>query len=305
MPTHAFLLSAFVPALAAVARIALHGEVGTLALLIWLAGLVPVFLLTRYMGWRGALLGLVWTSAMVVLAELFAALLAGSSPEWSLAGVVVAVTASAALAAGLERQWWAEGPQRVPAAPERDRQCAEGLPSGEILDYFLDKLFEAARRTPPLSIILFAVDRYDEYTELYGETKACAAMEVAVNALQAQTRASNVYGRVDDRTLIVVLQGEGLAVAHAFSNRVLEEATLQPVPWSGRITLSGGAAGYDPTMQASETLVAQARQALETAQRMGGERVVISKGASEETLVAPGMVILHSDGQVREIRETV
>ena len=68
MPSHAFLIAAFMPAVAAMARLALHGEVGVWALLIWLLGLAPVFILTRYMGWRGALLGLVWTSARVSMA---------------------------------------------------------------------------------------------------------------------------------------------------------------------------------------------------------------------------------------------
>jgi len=96
MPSHAFLIAAFLPALAAVARLALEGDVGPWSQLIWLLGLAPVFLLTRYLGWRGALVGLAWTSAMVVLAELFAALLDGRSPAWALVGVVVAVTASVA-----------------------------------------------------------------------------------------------------------------------------------------------------------------------------------------------------------------
>ena len=116
---------------------------------------------------------------------------------------------------------------------------------------------------------------------------------------------SNVFGRVDDRTLVVLLHGEGLAAAHALATRVLEEVEALPAPWSGRITLSTGIAGFDTTMPNSEALLTQARQALETARRMGGDRIVVAQGAAEETLVTSGMIVLQPDGQVKEIRGTV
>ncbi len=305
MPSHAFLIAAFLPAVAAVARLAVHGEVGTWALLIWLLGLAPVFLLTRYMGWKGALLGLVWTSAMVVMSELFAALLSGRPPGWSLVGVVVAVTASAALGAGLERQWWAERAVETPEQKEVAGPCEDDLPRGEVLHYFLEKLFEAARRRPPLSLVLLEVDRYDEYASLYGEAKACKAVDVAIEALKSQTRASNMYGRVDDRRLVVFLSGETLSAAYGFSVRVVEEIATLPAPWSGRITLSAGIAGYDTTMLSADALLARARQALDTARRMGGERIVVADGGTGETLVTSGMTVVGPDGKVREIRNSV
>lgn len=304
MPSHAFLIAAFLPALAAVARLAVHGEVGTWALLIWLLGLAPVFLLTRYMGWKGALLGLAWTSAMVVLSELFAALLSGRPPVWSLVGVVVAVSASAALGAGLERQWWAERSVELPE-PEEEGLCEDDLPKGEVLHYFLEKLFEAARRRPPLTLVLLEVDRYDEYASLYGEAKACKAVDVAIEALKSQARASNMYGRIDDRRLVVFLSGETLSGAYGFSVRVVEEIESLPAPWSGRITLSAGIAGYDTSMPNADALLARARQALDTARRMGGERIVVADGGTGETLVTSGMTVVGPDGQVREIRSSV
>ena len=303
MPSHAFLLAAFLPVLAAVARVALHGEVGMWGLLVWLLGLAPVFLLTRYLGWRGAMLGLAWTSAMVVLAELTATLTAGHPLDWSLVGLVVAVTASAAFGAGVERQWWVA--RRDGDVEPAEKPCSDDLPSGEMLRYFLEKLFESARRDPPLTIALFEVDRYDEYAELYGESKMYQAIEVAVQALKTQTRASNVYGRITDRRLVVFLPGETLTAGHGFALRVLEEIAALPAPWSGRITLSAGIAGFDLSTPNADALLARATQALETARRMGGERVVVAQGLSDETLVTSGMIVVQHDGRVREIRGTV
>jgi len=306
MPSHAFLISAFLPALAAVAGVALHDVMGMWALLIWLLGLAPVFLLTRYLGWKGALLGLAWTSAMVILAELFAALLAGRPPQWSLVGVVIAVTASAAFGAGLERQWWAAfQPAPEPGPPPAPEPKVDDLPKGEVLDFYLGKLFEAARRRPPLTVVQFEIDRYDEYASMYGEAKARLAVEVAVQALKAETRASNVAGRLDDRRLVVILGGETLAGAYGFAVRVLEEIASMPAPWSGRITLSAGIAGLESSMPSPAALLARARLALDTARRMGGERVVVAAGSTGETLVTSGMTVVSPDGRVREIRESV
>lgn len=305
MPSLAFLLSAFLPTLAAVARVALQGRLGPTAMLIWLAGLVPVFLLTRYLGWRGSLIGLVWTSALVVLAELFAALLANQAPAWSFMGIVIAVTASVALGAGLERQWWMSRREAPDLGPTAEKPCADELPTGEILEFFLTKLFESARRRPPLSVVLFEVDRFDEYRELYGEARACQAVDVAVTALKSEMRASNMCGRIDNRTLVVFLSGERLRAAHAFASRVVEELATRPAPWPGRITISGGIAGFDPSMASLEDLKGQARRALDAARGMGGGVVVVAEGAGDEVLVTPGMVVLRPSGQVREIRGTV
>lgn len=304
LPSHAFLIAAFAPVLAAVAQVALNGVLGPWALVVWLAGLAPVFLLARYLGWTGALVGLAWTSAMVVFAELFTALLDGRPPEWSLVGLVVVVVASVALGAGLERQWWGRQPVETPGAATPE-PCVDDLPTGPVLDYFFDKLFEAARRKPPLTIVLFQVDRYDEYVSMYGEAKACRALEVAVEALKAQARASNMYGRLDERRLIVFLNGETLSAGHGFALRVLEEIVALPAPWSGRVTLSAGVAGFETPMAGREALLARARQALDTARRMGGERVVVASGSTGEMLVTPGMTVVSPDGKVKEIRGSV
>jgi len=218
-------------------------------------------------------------------------------------GAVVAVIASVALGAGLERQWWSERPDEAAAGVQES--CVDDLPTGQAIEYFLKKLFEAARRKPPLTIVLFQVDRYDEYVSLYGEAKACRALEVAVQALRSQVRASNMYGRLDERRLIVLLNGETLSSGYGMALRVLEEIASLAPPWSGRVTLSSGVAGYETSMPSPEVLLARARQALDTARRMGGERIVVASGSTGEILVTPGMTVVSPDGRVREIRGSV
>jgi len=181
----------------------------------------------------------------------------------------------------------------------------EDLPTGQVVEYFFSKLFEAARRKPPLTIVLFEVDRYDEYVSMYGEAKARRALDVAVEALRSQTRASNICGRLDDRRLIAFMNDESLSSGYRFATRVLEEIASLAAPWSGRVTLSVGVAGYEPSMASPDALLARARQALDTARRMGGERTVVASGSTGEGLVTPGMTVVSPDGKVKEIRGSV
>jgi PleD family two-component response regulator len=114
-----------------------------------------------------------------------------------------------------------------------------------------------------------------------------------------------MYGRLDDRRLIMFLNGETLSAGHAFALRVLEEIASLAAPWSGRVTLSAGVAGYETSMTSPEALLARARQALDTARRMGGERVVVASASTGETLVTRGMTVVSPDGRVKEIRGSV
>ncbi len=307
MPSLAFLLSAFAPIIAAVIRIAAPEVPGAYNQLIWLLGLFPVFMLTRYMGWRGTLLALVWTGVLVVLAELFIALLIQRLPDWNQVGAVVAILAAAGLGAGLEQQWW-QSRLAAAAATDADDELsplAEGLPPRDVLDYFLSKVFAGARRQPPLSIVLLQIDRHQELEEMYGRRAVSQAMAVATECLKRHVRAMNVFGRHGEHTLLVLLQGEGLTAANAVTRRVLEEIAGAPVPWKGRMTLSAGIAGFEPGIEHPDTLTGFARRALEGAQRLGGNSAVVYHGNVDETLVAPGMLVMEPDGQIREIHRSV
>ncbi len=302
MPSGAFLLSALAPVVAAVLRVALPPDAGTYTLLIWLLGLFPVFLLTRYMGWRGALVALVWTGLLVVLSELTVGVLTQHPTDFRLVGAVTVIIAAAALGAGVNEQWWWRGmAEKGTGTPAQLRGGDEGLPGRAVMEYFLSKVFAGARREPPLSIVLLEVDRFQEYGQLYGSGAVAQAMETVVGSLRKHTRAMNVFGRYEHGGILVLLQGEGLEGCHAFTQRILEETASTAAPWKGRVTLSAGIAGFEPSIENPETLIGHARRALDTAQSMGGNCSVIFKGNVDETLVTPGMIVLHPDGQVKEI----
>lgn len=304
MPSSAFLLGAFAPILAAVLTVAAPAALGPYALLVWLLGFLPLFLLSRHMKWRGALLGLTWTAFLLVVSQFTVSLVREASPDWRLVGAVTVALAAVALGAGLNEQW--HGVRAAASGTTQPVSVLRGdLPTRDVLGYFLGKVFAGARRQPPLSIVLLEIDRVRDYAGMYGASVAAQAMEGVVGTLRRHVRSMNVFGLYDDHALLVLLHGEGLAGAHAFAQRILEEAASSPAPWKGRVRLSAGIAGFEPAIEHPETLIGQARQALETAQRMGGNMAVIYQGNVPETLVTPGMTVLQPSGQVKEIHRSV
>jgi diguanylate cyclase (GGDEF)-like protein len=300
------LLSLLAPLLAAVLRLFAPPELGRVVDFVWLLAFVPVVLLTRSIGWRGTLIGVTWSALVVVLTELVAGGSAGL--DWLRVGQIVVVIATIGLAAGIEREWWLKTvgkAVRREAASREGRMTMQDLPPREVLEYFLTKVFAGARRDPPLSIVLFEIDRFAEYEDMYGRETGDHAIAIVIEALKHHTRSMNVFGQYDDRTFLVLLQGEGLLGSHAFARRILEETASYPAPWKGRIHLSAGISGYEAGMAQPHTMITHARKAVDTARRMGGNCSVVYQGSIVEELEISGMLILQPDGNVREIHRAV
>lgn len=299
------MLSLFAPLVAAGLRLLAPPELGRVIDFVWLLSFVPVVLLTRSIGWKGTLIGIAWAVLVVALTELFAG---SGSLEWSRIGQITVVIAAIGLAAGIEREWWirAAGKAAPPGTAERDGMMTmDDLPPRDVLEYFLSKVFAGARRDPPLSVVMFEIDQFAEYEKLYGKETGDHAIAVVIEALKHHTRSMNVFGQYDDRTFLVLLQGEGFLGSHAFAKRILEETASYPAPWKGRIHLSAGISGYEPGLAQPHTMITHARKAVDTARRMGGNCAVVYQGNIAEELEISGMLILEPDGNVREIHRTV
>ena len=299
------VLSLLAPLVAAGLRILAPPELGRVADFVWLLSFVPVILLTRSIGWKGALIGISWAVLVVGLAEFLAT---DVGLDWARIGQVSVVIATIGLAAGIEREWWMKAAGKAMQRENATRaglMRMEDLPPRDVLEYFLAKVFAGARRDPPLSIVLFEVDRFSEYEKLYGKETGDHAIAVVIEALKNHTRSMNVFGQYDDRTFLVLLQGEGLLGSHAFAMRILEETASYPAPWKGRVHLSAGIAGYEPGLAQPHTMITHARKAVDTARGMGGNCAVVYQGNIAEELEISGMLILQPDGNVREIHRTV
>ena len=307
MPSIPFVLSILAPLVAIVARIAAPPGAGAAINLVWLLGLIPVFLATRFLGWKGALYGLLWAAIPVLITTFAIGLRDGMPVDMTALGAVIVTLAAAALGAGIISEGWKrELADRERAAPDHVARAELGLlPGPEVLEYFLAKLFEGARRNPPLAVVLFEISDLADHIEIVGPGVVNQALGETATALSSVTRAMNVLGRLDDETFLVLLQGEDVAGAYSYAQRVLEEIESKPAPWEGRIHLNAGIAAYDEEVTESGELLRRAREALEAARSLGGSAVVVYGGNQEQALGISGMFILLPDGQLKEVHRTV
>ena len=307
MPSIPFVLSILAPLVAIVIRVAAPPGAGASINLVWLLGLVPVFLATRYLGWKGALYGLLWATIPVLLTTFAVGLRDDGPVDMTALGAVVVTLAAAALGAGMITEGWKrELADRVRASPDQIAHEKLGLlPGPEVLEFFLAKLFAGARRNPPLSVVLFEISDLAGHVEVNGPGVVSQALGETALALSSVTRAMNVLGRLDDETFLVLLQGEDVAGAYSFAQRVLEEIESKPAPWEGRIHLNAGIAAFDEEVTESGELLRRAGKALEAARSLGGSVAVVFGGSHEQALGISGMFIVLPDGQLKEVHRTV
>ena len=307
MPSIPFVLSILAPLVAIVARVAAPPGAGASINLVWLLGLIPVFLATRFLGWKGALYGLLWAAIPVLITTFAIGLRDGIRVDMTALGAVVVTLAAAALGAGIISEGWKrELADRDRAAPDHVAREQLGLlPGPEVLEFFLAKLFAGARRNSPLSVVLVEISDLADHVEVDGPGVVNSALGETALALSSVTRAMNVLGRYDDETFLVLLQGEDVAGAYSFAHRVLEEIEAKPAPWEGRIHLNAGIAAYDEEVTESGELLRRAGKALEAARSLGGSAAVVYGGSHEQALGISGMFILLPDGQLKEVHRTV
>ena len=307
MPSVPFVLSVLAPLIAVVIRVAAPPGAGAAINLVWLLGMVPVFLVTRYLGWKGALYGLLWATVPILITTFAMGLRDEVPVDMTALGAVIVTLAAAALGAGILTEGWRrELAAGVRAAPDSlAREQLGFLPEREVLDYFLAKLFAGARRTPPLSVVLFEISDLSDHVEIDGPDVVNQALLETARAIGSTTRAMNVLGRYDGETFLVLLQGEDIAGAYSFAHRVLEEIEATPAPWEGRIHLNAGISAYDEDMPESGELIRRAGKALDAARSLGGSVAVVYGGSHEQALGISGMFILQPDGQLKEVHRTV
>jgi len=134
-----------------------------------------------------------------------------------------------------------------------------GLANRRQLERDLAREFAAARRGRRLFAVLFDLDGFKEYNDRHGHLAGDEALRIFGKVLAAETRAMNLAVRYGGDEFIVLLTESSPEGARIFAERVSEKFSREVASLGrGEITVSAGIAGYDPSMQRMDELIAAA-----------------------------------------------
>ncbi|HKS05314.1 MAG TPA: diguanylate cyclase [Gemmatimonadaceae bacterium] len=240
-------------------------------MLVWLTGLVPVFVLAYYRGVGGVLVGVAATC--IAAATTYAIIVAFDivEPRWReliATGVVFAsVAAATATLSGVLRG------ERDAAESMALLDRLTELPNRRHAEVSLEREFAAAERGRELSVVMFDLDRFKQVNDLHGHAAGDQTLKAFANVLRANTRKSDLTARFGGEEFVAILPDTPSQHAVFFAQRVLTRIRELELPW-GRQTVSAGVAGYQKGMGSHELLLSAADRALYRAKQGGRDMIV-------------------------------
>ena len=274
LPAKALVFSGMALAAAATASLLLPPSASEVSALVWLLAIVPAFLFAYYKGWSGATVALVAAMALLVVLEIGFSVLQRGEVAWWLVGVVTVVLISVSMGAGIlsegHRRKTAEALKLAYADP------LTGLPNRRVLKMFLSREFAASVRGRPCAIVLLDIDRFKSINDNEGHQAGDDVLQAVAEALETNTRASDISGRVGGDEFLTLLPGTGVHGARIFAERVLESVADRFESAGMPVTVSGGVAVSNSHTKDEYDLMQAADIALYSAKRAGGNRVVVA-----------------------------
>jgi diguanylate cyclase (GGDEF)-like protein/PAS domain S-box-containing protein len=172
-----------------------------------------------------------------------------------------------------------------------------GLPNRRYAELFLNMQFAAAERGGELAVVLFDLDRFDDYNQRNGRSAGDGVLRGFATLLRQHTRRMDMSARYGPEEFITVLGGCSEEGALIFAGRFQEHlrAAEQTVALP---TVSAGIACYRPGMSAPGEVLEAAEQALLTAKRDGRDRVRIHGRNNDELKSATGLDTVRATVQV-------
>ena len=142
------------------------------------------------------------------------------------------------------------------------------------------------RGGPPFGILLVTVDQDDALRKSHG-VSACRAMREKVRRALAQgLRPTEEMGRWGDAEFLVVAHERSSPMLLAHAQRLVGLARIADFHWWGDLVSVSVSIGAVQASTAAETLtqmLEQARQAMETCMRAGGNRAAVATNSSLPT----------------------
>lgn len=233
--------------------------------LLWVLAVIPAFLLAYHRGWSGlaAVLAAVMAALALVQAgiALFSVPMQTTGPVLRLLLIAVGTTAGIGVLAELYQQ------ARVRAERLELQDPLTGMPNERHAGMVLAREVAAADRGRPVAVVLFQIDDITSYQLRHGRAAADGLLVSLSRAVRAETRRMNFSARSGNRFISILSSGspEGALV---FARKV-QAAFARQAGVSRRVSVSGGIAMYDPTVDTPEKLTQAADHALYRAQQGG------------------------------------
>ena len=274
VPPKALVLSSLALGAAAAASLLFPDEMAEYSALVWLLAIVPAFLFAYYKGWQGAAVILVAAMGLLSTVEVGLHLLRDAEVAWWLVGSVTVILIGVSMGAGLVSE--AHRRETAQALKLAYADPLTGLPNRRVLQLFLNREFAATMRGRPCAIILLDVDRFKTINDTEGHRAGDDVLRAVAQALEENTRQSDLSGRFGGDEFLTLLPGAGVRGALAFADRVRRSIAERYREFSVPVTVSCGVAVSNSNTKTEDDLLQASDLALYAAKREGGDRAVVA-----------------------------
>ncbi len=250
-------------------------------LIIWVAALIPPFLLSFHRGWRGAAGALALGMGALVMTQAVGNAMGISLPGGQLLLGMLVTFMMTCLGAG-----WLSGTlhsYRRQAEATALTDPLTGLANRAHLQSYLESRFAAGlrrRSDSKVAVIFFDLDHFKSWNNELGHDAGDTALVAFADVLRRNTRAMDLAARYGGEEFIVVLSESEYNGAMAYVDRVRD--MLREINLHGRrLKVSVGIAFQEPGMLVATDLVAAADAAMFSAKQAGRDCVRVFGGVDD------------------------
>ncbi|HTN44300.1 MAG TPA: sensor domain-containing diguanylate cyclase [Nitrospiria bacterium] len=139
---------------------------------------------------------------------------------------------------------------------------------------YLDRELQKAHRYGrPLTVVIFDLDQFESYNQMFGRLEGDQALRVVANIIRDRLRTVDIPCRYGGEEMAVVLPETDQEKGRFVAERIRQSTEAHPFSLK-RVTLSGGLAVYPVDGKDSKDLIKKAEAALGAAKKSGRNRVV-------------------------------